>query len=223
MIFLHEPTQEIEDLRLDRRVERCRWLVGDHETRPAGDSHRDQHALPHAAAELERMGPGHMAGLGNADMVEQLVDARAHGTRREPLMLDQHIAELRANGEQWIERRQRLLEHHREGRTAQLPQLFRALAAQVFALKHDLTVHDSRRARHQPQNGVGGHRLAAAALTDQADDLARIDAEVDSVDRSQDPVARRDMGAKTADHQQCHTGLRACAGRDRSRRAFRRR
>ena len=138
-------------------------------------------------------------------------------------MLEQHIADLRAHGEQRIERRQRLLEHHRHGRAAQPAQLFGALAAQVFALEQDLSVRDPRRARHQPEDGVGGHRLAAAALAHQADDLAGIDAEVDSIDRTQDPAARRDMGAETTDREQRHAGLRACAGKDRSRRAIRRR
>ena len=80
-VFFHELAQQVEDLRLDRRVERRRRLVGDHETGPAGDGHGDQHTLPHAAAELKRVGPGHMAGVGNANMGEQLVDACARSTR----------------------------------------------------------------------------------------------------------------------------------------------
>jgi hypothetical protein len=37
---------EVEDLRLDRHVERGRRLVGDQQLRAAGERHRDHHALP---------------------------------------------------------------------------------------------------------------------------------------------------------------------------------
>ena len=41
--------------RLNRDVERGRRLVGDDERRLAGERHRDQHALPHAARQLMRV------------------------------------------------------------------------------------------------------------------------------------------------------------------------
>ena len=47
--------QQIEDLRLDRDVERGRRLVGDDQRRLAGQRHGDQHALAHAAGELVRV------------------------------------------------------------------------------------------------------------------------------------------------------------------------
>jgi hypothetical protein len=47
--------QQVEDLRLDRHVERGRRLVGDDERGPAGERDGDQRALPHAAGELVRV------------------------------------------------------------------------------------------------------------------------------------------------------------------------
>ena len=41
--------QQVENLRLDRHVERRRRFVGDDERGTAGERHRDQHALPHPA------------------------------------------------------------------------------------------------------------------------------------------------------------------------------
>ena len=38
--------QQVEHLRLDGHVERGRRLVGDQQLRPAGERHRDHHALP---------------------------------------------------------------------------------------------------------------------------------------------------------------------------------
>ncbi len=46
---------QLEDLRLDRHVERGGRLVGDQQARLAGQRHRDHHALAHAAAKLVRI------------------------------------------------------------------------------------------------------------------------------------------------------------------------
>ena len=50
-----ERAQQVEDLRLDRHVERRRRLVGDQELRLARERHRDHRALAHAARELVRV------------------------------------------------------------------------------------------------------------------------------------------------------------------------
>ena len=50
-----EGAQQVEDLRLDRDVERRRRLVGDQQLRLAGERHRDHRALAHAARELVRI------------------------------------------------------------------------------------------------------------------------------------------------------------------------
>ena len=49
------PSQQIEDLRLHRDVERGGRLVGDQQLRAAAAGHRDHHALAHAARELVRI------------------------------------------------------------------------------------------------------------------------------------------------------------------------
>ena len=63
---------QLEDLRLDRHVERRRRLVGDQEVGVARERHRDHHALAHAARELVRVVVDAHARLGDADRVEQL-------------------------------------------------------------------------------------------------------------------------------------------------------
>ena len=50
-----ELGEEREHLGLDGHVERRRRLVGEQQLRPAGERHRDHHALPHAARELVRV------------------------------------------------------------------------------------------------------------------------------------------------------------------------
>ena len=55
-----EPSNQIEDLRLDGDIERRGGLVGDEQLRLAGQRHGDHHSLPHPARELVRVriGPG---------------------------------------------------------------------------------------------------------------------------------------------------------------------
>ncbi len=63
---------QLEDLRLDRDVQRRRRLVGDQHPRAAGERHRDHHALAHAARELVRVVVDPALGLGDADGRQQL-------------------------------------------------------------------------------------------------------------------------------------------------------
>ena len=62
----------LEDLRLDRHIERRRGLVGDQDRRVAGQRQRDHHALAHAARELERVVVDALARARDADPLEQL-------------------------------------------------------------------------------------------------------------------------------------------------------
>ena len=73
--------EQLEDLRLDRHVERGRRLVGDQQRGLAGERHRDHHALAHAARELVRILVGAPLGRRDADAREQLDGARARAAR----------------------------------------------------------------------------------------------------------------------------------------------
>ena len=52
-----QVAHQVEDLGLDRHVERGRRLVGDEQLRLAGERHRDHDALRHAARHLVRDRP----------------------------------------------------------------------------------------------------------------------------------------------------------------------
>ena len=64
--------EQLEDLRLDRDVERGRRLVGDQQIRLARERHRDHHALPHAARQLVRIRVDALLGRRDADQLEHL-------------------------------------------------------------------------------------------------------------------------------------------------------
>ena len=76
----HRAAHEVEDLGLDRHVERGGRLVGDEELRVAGEGHRDHHALPHPAAELVRVVLQAAPRGRDADELEQL-DGPIDGAR----------------------------------------------------------------------------------------------------------------------------------------------
>ena len=68
--------EQVEDLRLDRHVERGGRLVEDQQLRLGRERARDQRALAHAAGELVRIGVRDRGRIDDADLVEQLDRAR---------------------------------------------------------------------------------------------------------------------------------------------------
>ena len=69
---LLDRLQELQDLGLDRDVERGRRLVGDQQLRLAGEGHRDHHALAHAARHLVRVLLDPALRARDADQLERL-------------------------------------------------------------------------------------------------------------------------------------------------------
>ena len=63
-----KPLHQLQDLRLDRDVERGRRLVRDQERRVAGERHRDHHPLAHPARELMRVVVGAAFRVRDADL-----------------------------------------------------------------------------------------------------------------------------------------------------------
>ena len=109
-----QPRQELEDLRLDRDVERGGRLVGDHQRRAAGERHGDHHALAHAAGHLVRIVVDAPLGIGDADQPEQLGRLGERRLLRDAAMDDERLGHLRADGHHRVERGHRLLEDHRD-------------------------------------------------------------------------------------------------------------
>ena len=92
-----EIGEQLEDLRLDRDVERRRGLVGDHELRTAAERHRDHHALAHAAGELMRIIDDTALRMRNANEPSISI-ARASAARRPTRSCDaDHLRNLFAN------------------------------------------------------------------------------------------------------------------------------
>ena len=113
-VLLCEILQQIQDLRLDRDVERRRRLIGDNEFRLAGKRHRDHGPLAHTTGELVRISADSQGRIGHTHPAEQI--ARL-GQRRGPgcaAVLVDRLADLQADRQRRIERTHRLLENHRD-------------------------------------------------------------------------------------------------------------
>ena len=76
--------EELQDLRLDRDVERRRRLVGDEQVGLVRERHRDHDALALPARELVRIGVEAARCVAQADKVEHLERALARRPLRQP-------------------------------------------------------------------------------------------------------------------------------------------
>ena len=180
--LLLQLDEQVEDLGLDRDVERGDGLVGDDELRLQHERAREPDALPLPAAELVRVAVGRLGR--HADALEHVVDDRpaalppGDAVDREPL--GDQVADLHAR----IERPHRVLEHDLHV-PALLLQGAGAELEEVDAVERDLALGRLE----QPQQRPPERRLPAARLAHEAHRLAAADVEVDAVDRLE--VARR--------------------------------
>ena len=76
--FLAQLAEQVEHLRLDGDVERCRGLVGDQQRRPVHHGHGNHHALALASGELMGIVARPPVGIGDGDGAQRL-DRQAPG------------------------------------------------------------------------------------------------------------------------------------------------
>ncbi len=104
--------QQIEDLCLDRNVQRGGRFVGDQQLGIAGQRDGDHHALALPAGELVRI-VGHAPRCrGDADFLQHLDGACVDRALRQAFMRADGFHDLLADGEHRVQRGHRLLEHH---------------------------------------------------------------------------------------------------------------
>ena len=177
--------EQVDDLRLDRHVERRHRLVGDDQRRVERERAGQADALPLAAAELVRVAPPQL-GI-EADVREQLGDPRRALGLRADAVDDQRLLDDRLDAHPRVERRVRILEDHLHV-PPRLAQRARGRAPSTSSpLKRDL----ARRRLDQAEDAAPGRRLAAARLADQAERLALLDRERHAIDRPHAPTRGR--------------------------------
>jgi hypothetical protein len=129
-----ELVDELQDLRLDRHVERGGRLVGDQQLGVARERHGDHHALPHPAGKLVRVLVHALVRDGDAHQLQHLDGPGAPLLLVEPLVQPQRLHDLVAHGEHGVQRGHRLLEDHGDVVAADLPHPLLRRERQVFHL-----------------------------------------------------------------------------------------
>ncbi len=185
-LLLQIPDQ-VQDLRLDRHVERRGGLVGDQQLGVVDQRHRDHRALPHPAGELVRVAVDPLAGLGDAHPVQQLDRAPAGRLLVDVVVDAVRLHDLVAHREEGVQRRERVLEDHGDLAAPQLAHRLRVGGEQLLAVQPDLArelralpaVLADRVQAHDAERGDG---LAGARLADDAEGLALLQREGEPVD-----------------------------------------
>ena len=90
-------------------------------------------------------------------------------------MLPDRFGQLCADGEQWVERGQRILEDCADLAAADLLHLAVAQIVDAAIRQPDLAFGDVSRAFEQSLDGQAGHRLAGTGFSDDAEDFAGAD------------------------------------------------
>ena len=117
-----EVLHQAHDLRLDGDVEGGRGLVGDEDLRVADQRHGDDHALAHAAAELERVLVYALLRTGNADLAQHLYGPLSGLFFGDVLVQPDRFADLAADGVDRAKGSHRFLEDHADLAAADLEQ-----------------------------------------------------------------------------------------------------
>src|SRR5690606_35764176 len=121
----------------------------------------------------------------DADLREELDRATTRlAPRGARLMGSDRLGDLRPNRVERVERRPRLLEHDRDLATADRPKLAFGEPEELAPRESNGTCRDRSGRRNEPEHREGGHRLARAALSDEAGDLACADREIELVERA---------------------------------------
>ena len=200
-----EVLQQVDDLRLHAHVESADRFVAHDEPGLDRESPGDADPLALSTAELVRI-PVRVLRR-EPDAPQQFPDPRGPGraVRHEPMDV-QRFADAFADGGPRIQRGGRILEDHLEHPPPRA-QRFRWKRRDVLAVEED----GPRRRFDQAQHRAAECRLAAPALADQPHGLARIDGEVDLLDRlhraartREEAPLQREADAQVLDFEQRH-------------------
>ena len=170
-----EASQQVEQLRLNRHVERGGGLVEDDEAWLGHECACEPDTLALPAGELVWVGVG-VARLQPA-LLEHLLHPLPRLTAAGDAMEHEGFGHQLADGAARVERRRRILEHDLHV-APQLPDARRACRCHLLPSDHDTPLVRVLEA----EEAARGRRLTASALADQRDRLAGADLERDVVD-----------------------------------------
>ena len=202
---------ELQDLRLDRDVERGCRLVGDQERRAAHQRHRDHRALAQPARQFEGIAAPGALRVGKADQPQHVGGQLFRLGGAHAAVQFERFADLVADRVQGRQGAHRLLEDDRDPAAADRPHR-RAIGGQLDKVddlavasrvgKPDRAPHDPAVARQDAQDALADDRFPRAAFADQRHGRRRTDAEIDALDRVEWSAAGREADVQILDAEQ---------------------
>ena len=192
------PAKQVENFGLNGYVERCCRLVGNNNFRLEHQRHRDNHSLLLAARKLVRKVVDPNVRFRNPDLAENLNRFRSGRFLAQRAVRADSFGNLPAHREYGVQRRGRLLKNHGNINAANCPQPRSAQGEHVVVTDEHGTA-GQRGFGQQPQNGLCGYGLTAAALPHNGEDLAFFDRQVHIVDGHNIPTVRGKGDFKVSD------------------------
>ena len=202
---------QVDNLRLNRDIQRRSRLVRDQDRRIARQRQRNHHALTHPAAQLMWILLDPLLRIGDAHAVQHINRHLQRLFFAEALVQFHHFRNLPANRMQRIQRGHRLLKDHRDLAAADAAHLHALgvelddidrFGAALLPAKNDLALDDfARRGLDQLHDRMRRDALATAAFAHDAQRLPVRQAEADTLDRLHHPLVGEEMRLQIADFQ----------------------
>ena len=205
--FRDQVVDQVEDLPLDRDVQRGGGLIGNQQIGFAGQGHGNRDALALAAGELVWIGIHAPRGIGYADAFQQRDGVGTCCIARHAPVQAQWLRHLVADRMHRVQRRHGFLEDHADAVAAQLPHHGVRLTHQFPPVEADAAGHHGafRQQSHQRHRGDG---LAAARLSDQTQGLTTLQGKADAANRIRRTTLGLQAHAQVVDFQ--HAVVTAC-------------
>ena len=208
---LLQRLHQLEDLRLDGHIQRRGRLVGDQQAGVAGQGHGDHGALAHAAGQLVRVLADALLRGGDAHLLQHL-DGRAPCASFWSTFWCSMTASVIwlptvCTGESEVIGSWKImaisLPRMLRIRSPRGSSVARSTTVAAAPAEEDLALDDlGVLGRQQAQHREGGHGLAAARFADQAQRLARGNAEGDAIDGAHDAIHGVEVGLQVLDLEQ---------------------
>lgn len=175
-ILRSQLVDEIKNALLDCDVERARRLVCDDQLRLQRNRHSDQDPLAHAARQFMRILPRPKCRLAQADAGQKREHPGLDLVGSQRAVDPEHLAKLRADRLDRVERTSRILRHEADPRAAHRIQLPIRPAGNVGSIQLDGSAFHSAIRSEQTDDRLCGRRLAGTGFTDKGHNLTWIDA-----------------------------------------------
>ena len=178
-----QVVHQLQDLCLDRHVQRGGRLVGDQQLRLTGQRNGDHNALAHTAGQLVRVLLQAAVRLVDADQLQQLPSAGPSFLLGLFGVQQDDLDDLVADGVHRVQARHRVLEDDGDLVAANFAELLLGHFVDLVAIEPHRAADQPAGVGGQAHDGVGRDRLAGAGLADDAQHVALVHAEGHAVQR----------------------------------------